>query len=674
MTEPFRNTPTRKVGRSIEAAHTIPEETGQGKDAPGPAEKDIRFSLISDSLPVLIAYIDKDFRYRFANKAYESLHESPNGGLRGKHVRDVIGEKAWSSIQKHIERSLQGETVTYEEKIAYRNNRTRFVRGTLIPHIGPDRKTEGVYALVLDITEQKNFEESLRKSEDRYGALFENVPVGICINSPDGRIIAYNPALQKMTGYTRADMVNAHTNSFYARKYERKRLLKDFEERGSLRDYPVDLKRKNGEILHAMVNIVPHVIAGEKTILAVIQDITKQKKDQDALIESERHLADIINFLPDATFALDRQGRIITWNRAIEKMTGVRGVTIIGKADHEHSIPFYGKREPMLADLILRPDPAAEKKYSFIIKDMDHLIAESITPLKVNGKLLHLWAKASPIYDMDGNITGVIQSIRDITGKKEAEEKLRESEERYRIAIEYSNDGVAIVKGNTHVYVNQRFCDIFGFDSPDEIIGETHARTIHPDDLARVQDINERRQRGEEMPKRYEFKGIKKDGTVLYIEVSAANSTFRGEVVTLAFFRDTTQRKLASDALMDSEMKFRALFDNANDAILLIDSKGLFIDCNRKALSIFGCSKKEDILGQTPASFSPAKQPDGSLSTEKAGRMIEAALRGKPQFFEWQYIRPDETFFNVAITLNSLELTGKQYIQAIVWETGTPVK
>ncbi len=635
-------------------------------------EKDIQFRLITDSLPVLIAYIDKDLLYRFVNKAYESLHGGAYENICGKHVREVIGDKAWSAMQGYIERSLKGETVTYEEMITYKNNVTRYVRGTLIPHTGPGPEIEGVYALVSDITEQKNFEESLRRSEDRYGALFENVPVGICINTPDGRIIAYNPMLQKITGYTKADMVNARTKHFYAKPYEMDRLIINFKNKGSLRNYQIDLRRKNGEIFHALLNIVPYSIAGESTILTVIQDVAEQKKNEDALIESERHLSDIINFLPDATFALDGEGRVIAWNRAMEEMTGVRAVNILGKANHEHSIPFYGKRQPVLADLVLKPDREAEKKYSFIAKDMDRLIAESLSPLSVNGKFLHLWAKASPIYDIDGNITGAIQSIRDITGQKEAEEKLKESEERYRTAIEYSNDGVAIVKGNTHLYVNQRFCEIFGFDSPDEIIGETHSKTIHPDDLKKVQDINARRQRGEEAPKKYEFKGLRKDGAIVYIEVSATNTTFRGEPVTLAYFRDVTERKIASDALSESEMKFRALFDNANDAIFLMERE-IFIDCNQKALSIFGCSK-EDIISRPLYEFSPKTQPDGSDSTAKALKKIKAALQGESQLFDWQHKKLDGTIFDAAVTLNSLELKEKKYIQAIIRDNTLPKK
>jgi len=518
----------------------------------------------------------------------------------------------------------------------------------------------------VDEEEERQIETALRVSEDRYLALLENIPVGVCINTPDGRIVSYNSVLQRMTGYTRAEISNMKTRDFFARSHDRQVLLRHLRNKGILHNYLVDLRRKDRQILRALVSIVPHTVTGENTILTIVQDVTEYKRTEEALIESERRFTDIINFLPDATFAIDREGRVIAWNRAMEELSGVRAVDILGKGDYEYSLPFYGKRQPLLADFVLKPDWDGEKRYSFITKEMDRLVAEPCEPLLLRGKPLYIWAKASPIYDLDGNITGVIQSVRDITAQREAEERLKESEERYRTAIEYSNDGVAIVSGSIHLYVNQRFCDIFGFDSPDEIIGRGHEKTIDPEDLVRVRDINQRRQRGEKVPDKYEFRGRRKDGSLIYVEVSATGTTYRNEPVTLAYLRDVTERKLASDALRDSEMRFHAIFESANDAIFLMDRFAI-IDCNRKALSVFGGSK-EDIVTQPPHKLSPPTQPDGSNSREKAVKIIKAALAGEPQFFNWRHRRFDGTDFDTEISLNSLDLSGTKYLLAIIRE------
>jgi len=130
-----------------------------------------------------------------------------------------------------------------------------------------------------------------------------------------------------------------------------------------------------------------------------------------------------------------------------------------------------------------------------------------------------------------------------------AQQALRESEERYRIAIEHSNDGVAIVKGDQHVFVNRKFVDMFGYDDPEELLGKDVFVTIHPDDKDMVVAMNRERQEGREVPSRYEFRGIRKGGETIFIEVSATKITYGGEPTTLAYLRDVTQRKRSEEEL-----------------------------------------------------------------------------------------------------------------------------
>lgn len=142
--------------------------------------------------------------------------------------------------------------------------------------------------------------------------------------------------------------------------------------------------------------------------------------------ESRQLLFDIFNFLPDATFAIDTQGRVIAWNRAIEEMTGVKAEDMLGKGNLEYSLPFYGDRRPILIDLVFKPVEEFKKKYRFIKKEGNILIAEANVP--VRGKARSLWGKASPLYDGKGNIAGAIESIRDITERKELEARFIQSQ------------------------------------------------------------------------------------------------------------------------------------------------------------------------------------------------------------------------------------------------------
>jgi PAS domain S-box-containing protein len=118
------------------------------------------------------------------------------------------------------------------------------------------------------------------------------------------------------------------------------------------------------------------------------------------------------------------------------------------------------------------------------------------------------------------------------------------------------------------------------------------------------------------------------------------------------------------EALRESEIKYQILFESASDAILLMD-RDIYIDCNKKALEMFGCTR-EQIIGQSPYRFSPEVQPDGRHSIEKGMEKINAAIKGQPQYFEWRHCRYDGTLFDAEISLNAFNDKGKYFIQAIV--------
>ncbi len=129
-------------------------------------------------------------------------------------------------------------------------------------------------------------------------------------------------------------------------------------------------------------------------------------------------------------------------------------------------------------------------------------------------------------------------------------------------------------------------------------------------------------------------------------------------------FRDVTESKTAKKELNENVLRYKTLFDTANDAIFLMKEEQ-FVDCNSKTLEMFGCSRDE-IIGKTPTKFSPEKQPDGSNSKEKAVELINKALSGEPVSFEWRHCKLDGTLFDTEVSLNMFELNNDVMLQAIV--------
>ncbi len=135
------------------------------------------------------------------------------------------------------------------------------------------------------------------------------------------------------------------------------------------------------------------------------------------LKESEQTLHEIIEFLPDPTFAVDREGKIIAWNRAIEDLTGLNKAEMLGRGDYAYAVPFYGERRPVLVDLILHPDERTEGLYNEIRQEGKTFSTEVFLPQFHERKGAHLRISATALADADGNITGGIEVIRDITGQ-----------------------------------------------------------------------------------------------------------------------------------------------------------------------------------------------------------------------------------------------------------------
>ena len=160
-------------------------------------------------------------------------------------------------------------------------------------------------------------------------------------------------------------------------------------------------------------------------------EVEERKQAEEAFKESRQQLANIIDFLPDATLVVDNEGKVIAWNRAIEEMTGVKAIDMLGKGDYEYALPFYGERRPILIDLVIRPDEEIMAKYPSRARRATGIEAEGYLPGLRTGRT-YLYATASVLRDSIGNIVGAVESIRDISERKLTEEEKEKLEAHLR--------------------------------------------------------------------------------------------------------------------------------------------------------------------------------------------------------------------------------------------------
>ena len=162
------------------------------------------------------------------------------------------------------------------------------------------------------------------------------------------------------------------------------------------------------------------------------------------LQENRRRLNDLIDFLPDATLAIDREKRIVIWNKAIEKMTGIPAAEMIGKGPDAYTVPFYEEARPQLMDLAFENDATVAARYPGIRREGDAWVAETFCSALHDRRGAWVSAKASPLYDAGGRVVGAIECIRDTTEHKRAEDALRASEEKLSSLFE-SMDEMAVL-------------------------------------------------------------------------------------------------------------------------------------------------------------------------------------------------------------------------------------
>ncbi|MFA4825435.1 MAG: PAS domain S-box protein [Methanoregula sp.] len=282
---------------------------------------------------------------------------------------------------------------------------------------------------------QKQSERRINESEEQYRTLFEGASDAIFMME-QGVYIDCNTKALEYFGCSREQLIGSHpcdlspaTQPDGISSIEKSRELMQVVIGGTPRLFDWRHRRLDGREFDVEISLSRLDVKGRNLLLAIMRDVHERKQVECALRESAQLMTNIISFLPDATFAINTDGRVIAWNQAMEKMTGISAGAMIGKGDYEYSLPIYGERRPILIDLILSRDETIFSRYTTIDADGTNLISEVFAPGLNSGRGAHLWFTASPLIDTQGNVIGAIESIRDITARKNRQNELQASYE-----------------------------------------------------------------------------------------------------------------------------------------------------------------------------------------------------------------------------------------------------
>ncbi len=299
-----------------------------------------------------------------------------------------------------------------------------FFRVSGFPIRNPSGQVSEVIKISRDITERKRAMEALEESERRYRALVDSALVGVFRTTSDGKVLYANHALASMMGFERPEEIYGLIDvDFYVHRGQHDEVERLLKAEGRVSGVEVDLRTRQGEVRTVLLSAN---LQGE-AVEGMLMDITERNRVRKRLLEETRLTEGIVDGSPVAMFVIDRNHKLVYWNRACEELTGHRREDILG-TDRQWE-PFYEHKRNVLADCILDGDrEQLQRLYRHMGLDRAPLVQNAYQAEGYFDKLggRHLYFLAAPLYDQDGQIMGAIETLQDDTDKKRLEHRLQE--------------------------------------------------------------------------------------------------------------------------------------------------------------------------------------------------------------------------------------------------------
>jgi len=551
-------------------------------------ESEEKYQSLVESTEDSIYLLDRKCRYLFMNKKHLSRLGLEAKKAKGRTYAEFHSEDETKDLIGKAEKLFETGKSLYYEHRSQRDGRY-FLR-TLSPVTETDGSTKSITVISKDINELKQADEALRESEERYRKLFEEAQDGIFLaDSETGMIVDCNYEAAKLVGRDKSELIGQHQTILHPPNQGNRRFSETFQKHLGENEGQVletQVITSTGEIKEVAIKANLLHVGDRKLMQGIFRDITDRKQKEEALRESEKKYRTILESIEEGYYEVDIAGNFTFVNDSMCEILGYSKDELIGMNNREYMDEENAKKVYETFNRVYKTGkPAKLRDYGVIEKD---------------GTVRILETSLSLIKDNKGQPIGFRGLARDITERKQAEEALRDSEEKYRTILERIEEGYyeVDIAGN-FTFVNDSGCKILGYPR-DELLGMNNRQYMDEEDAKKVYQVFNRVLKTGIPSKVLDWELIRKDGTKRYAEISALlikdseghPTGFRG------ILRDVTERKQAEDSLKESEERFRILVEGSPLGISLIGKDGRYKYINPKFVEMFGYTLKDIPTGR----------------------------------------------------------------------------
>jgi len=514
-------------------------------------ESENRYRSIFETTGTATIIVEEDMTITLANAELEKLTGYSRAEIEGKKKwtefvakEDLEAMKAYHFARRNAPGSAPR---SYEFRLLDRQGTVKNVLLTVALVAG----TKKTVASILDITERKQAEEALRKSEKEYRSVIENIQDVFYRSDINGRLIMGSPSGAEMFGYDLIEeVIGQPLESFWADPKDRGFLLARMKAAGGVKDFETVLKRKNGATFHA--SLTAHFYHDDQGNLlgteGIIRDVTERKRAEEALRESEERWQFALEGAGDGVWDWNPQTNKVHFSRQWKAMLGYEESEIGDTLDEWAKCVHPDDYQGAIAEIdkhFKGESPVYTSEHRLLCKGGGYKW------ILDRGKVIRWTDEGKPLR--------VIGTHTDITVRKDSENALRESEERYRHVVELSPELIAIHSNEKYVYMNPAGVKFLGAKGPEELIGRSIFDIIHPDYWGIVKErMKKTYKEGKEVPL-IEERYVRLDGRMIDVEVASASLNYQGQPAALVIARDITKRKRAEDALRRNEKEAQDL-------------------------------------------------------------------------------------------------------------------